>query len=388
MKTSLRAGVALWLALLWAGIGAAPQTSWLSAPQAVVPGIDYFTSIDTSLVDPPGPVAVFLLRLDAARARLSSVHANDEIMGLETVDSIARRHQATAAINGGFFNVTNGDPQFVLKEGGELVSDTAVIKGGMLIRSPPKGKTELEFDQLSAQVSMKFSAAGRDWTVPVAGTNTTRARGKLMMYTPKYHADTDTAANGVEWVLSGTPLRVTEIRRDAGHTPIPRDGRVLSYGGLELPDDLSALAVGTKVEFSTTWRTVHGTSSGRLNAAEDVVTGAGLLRRNGRAISNWQQVESLNPANFIDMRHPRTLVGVDRDNRIWLVVIDGRQPSHSVGMNFTELGRLSDRLRLKDSLNLDGGGSTTMVVQGKIVNRPSDPTGPRRVSDALLVTTR
>jgi exopolysaccharide biosynthesis protein len=40
------------------------------------------------------------------------------------------------------------------------------------------------------------------------------------------------------------------------------------------------------------------------------------------------------------------------------------------------------------ALNLDGGGSTTMVVRGEVVNRPSDPTGPRPVSDALLVVPR
>lgn len=386
--------VALWLALLWVAAGASTQTAWLSAPQSVVPGIDYFTSTDASLVDPggpagpAGPIAVFMLRLDPQAARLRSVHANDEIMGLETVDSMARRHNATAAVNGGFFNVTNGDPQFVLKEAGELVSDTSVVKGGMLIRSPAKGKTELAFDQLSAQVTLAFKAAGRDWNVPVAGVNTTRARGKLMLYTPKYHADTDTAANGTEWVVSGKPLRVTEVRRDAGRTPIPRDGNVLSFGGLDLPEDLAALTAGTRVAFTTNWRTINGLSSGRLNAAEDVVTGAGLLRVKGRAISNWQQVESLNPQTFINMRHPRTLIGVDNKGLIWLAVIDGRQPAHSVGMNFADLQRLSDRLRLTDALNLDGGGSTTMVVQGKIVNKPSDPMGPRRVSDAILVTGR
>ena len=47
-----------------------------------------------------------------------------------------------------------------------------------------------------------------------------------------------------------------------------------------------------------------------------------------------------------------------------------------------------DRLDLRDALNLDGGGSTTMVVQGKIVNRPSDAGGPRAVSDAILVKSR
>ena len=50
--------------------------------------------------------------------------------------------------------------------------------------------------------------------------------------------------------------------------------------------------------------------------------------------------------------------------------------------------RLADRLQLTDALNLDGGGSSTMVVAGKVVNRPSDATGPRAVSDAIGVTVR
>jgi exopolysaccharide biosynthesis protein len=57
-------------------------------------------------------------------------------------------------------------------------------------------------------------------------------------------------------------------------------------------------------------------------------------------------------------------------------------------MTLTDLVRLCDRLDLRDALNLDGGGSTTMVVQGKIVNRPSDAAGPRPVSDAILVKLR
>ena len=54
-------------------------------------------------------------------------------------------------------------------------------------------------------------------------------------------------------------------------------------------------------------------------------------------------------------------------------------------MTFADLERLSDRLHLTDALNLDGGGSTTMVVRGHVVNRPSDPAGARPVSDALVV---
>ena len=57
-------------------------------------------------------------------------------------------------------------------------------------------------------------------------------------------------------------------------------------------------------------------------------------------------------------------------------------------MTFADLERLCDRLDLTDALNLDGGGSTTMVVNGRIVNKPSDATGPRPVSDAILVSLR
>jgi exopolysaccharide biosynthesis protein len=57
-------------------------------------------------------------------------------------------------------------------------------------------------------------------------------------------------------------------------------------------------------------------------------------------------------------------------------------------MTFAELTGLALKLNFVHALNLDGGGSTTMVVKGRVVNHPSDATGPRRVSDALIVTRR
>lgn len=377
------------LALLAGGGGlAAQQSSWLSASSQVADGVEYFTSTDQSLAEPPGPTAVYLLKLDPSRVQLSSVHAKDEIMGLETVDGIANRHGAVAAINGGFFNTKNGEPVALLKESGELVSDSPAVKGAVIIRSSARGKTELEFDQVAARVNMTFKAGGIDHAVAIDGVDTTRARGKLMLYTPTYHADTDTAPNGTEWVLSGKPLHVTKVRRDMGHTPIPRDGVVLSFGGLDLPEPLTALVPGVRVDFKTTWKSANGVPAKRFDEADAIVNGAGLLRRKGLAVTNWEQVESLNPAAFINMRHPRTLIGIDRKGAIWFAVIDGRQPGYAVGMHFADLNRLCDRLELTDALNLDGGGSSTMVVKGKIVNKPSDATGPRLVSDAILATIR
>ncbi len=376
-------------ALAALGLTALPlgRQAGLGTPEAIAPGVEFFTTTDQTLVAGAGPIAAYLLRLDPERVRLESAHAHDEVFGVETVDSIAARHHAVAAINGGFFNRQNGDPMAALKIAGELVSDAPRVKGAVIIRSPPEGRTELDFDQVGARVRLRAAAGGREWLIPVDGVDTTRARGKLMLYTASYHAHSDTAPTGTEWSLSGRPLTVTAVRPRAGHTAIPRDGVVLSFGGFDPPAPLAALVPGVQVSLETTWTSTAGVPASRFDEADSIVNGAGLLRVHGRALTDWS-AESLSAANFIDMRHPRTLIGVDSHGAIWLAAIDGRQPGSSIGMTFADLQRLCDRLDLRDALNLDGGGSTTMVVKDRIVNRPSDVTGAREVSDAILVTRR
>jgi hypothetical protein len=276
----------------------------------------------------------------------------------------------------------------VLKVGGELISDYPIIRGVVLIKSPAAGATSLEFEQLSVRMTLSFVVGNRTWRIPIDGVDTTRERGKVMLYTPRYHADTDTAPTGTEWTLDGSPLHVAGLRRGQGHTLIPKYGAVLSFGGTELPPALAALTIDTRVTLATSWTTLNGMTGAHLDQAESIVNGAGLLRLRGQTMTNWEHGESLEPAAFINMRHPRTLIGVDAAGKIWMAAIDGRETDYSIGMTLPDLVRLSVRLNLQDALNLDGGGSTTMVVNGRIVNKPSDPTGPRQVNDAILVNER
>ena len=364
------------------------QASWLGAPKSIAPGVDLFQTTDTTLVDPPAPIAVYLLRLDPDRVVIESALSNDEVMDAERVDGIAKRRNALAAVNAGFFNVKNGEPAGLLKIAGELVSDTTLTRGTIAIHSLPGGGQRFYFDQASAKVVARFKADTQDVTVPVDGVDTTRERGKLMLYTPAYHADTDTAPNGIEWILDGKPLKVVDIRKDLGKTPIPRAGAVLSFGGLELTAPLEWLLPGTTVTFETHWKILNGTPEEHFEQARDVVNGAGLLIRDGVTMSDWLLKENLQPASFTDVKHPRTLIGIDRKGMLWLVAIDGRQPDYSMGMTFKDLLTLCARLDLVNALNLDGGGSTTMVAGGALVNKPSDVTGPRPVSDALVVRAR
>lgn len=94
---------------------------------------------------------------------------------------------------------------------------------------------------------------------------------------------------------------------------------------------------------------------------------------------------------FATSRHPRTAVGIARDGRrVILVTVDGRQKPYSDGMTLRELSDLMRALGSDDALNLDGGGSTTMVIANaaglpRVVNVPSDSAGERPVGNALAI---
>jgi len=92
---------------------------------------------------------------------------------------------------------------------------------------------------------------------------------------------------------------------------------------------------------------------------------------------------------FAAIRHPRTGIGFDSGRRwLWIVVVDGRQAPHSAGMTLPEFAALFEALGADEAINLDGGGSTVMVVDDRSVSRPSDPTGERAVANALALVQR
>jgi hypothetical protein len=374
-------------ALAWLAAGCPRETAIdLGKPEKVADGVQLYRLDNPNLLDPPGPVSVQILRLDPARVDLRSALARDRVMQLETVPEMAARANALAAVNAGFFNVKNGDPAGVLELGDELVSDSLLTRGAVGILRAPGRPMSLVFDRVSTSIALTYTAGGETFSQDVDGVDTTRVRGKLMLYTPRFGPDSDMADTGVEWQLAGAPLRVTARRPNAGRTRIPHDGIVLSFGGTVLPTGLERLEEGQDVAIQTTFRTLLGTRPEQWVRAQDVVSGAGLLVHQGKPLAD-RSAEQLR-AGFDTERHPRTMIGTTRGSAVWLVTVDGRNPSLSLGMTFAELTSLALKLNLVDALNLDGGGSTTMVAKGRIVNHPSDATGARRVSDALIVVRR
>jgi hypothetical protein len=88
-------------------------------------------------------------------------------------------------------------------------------------------------------------------------------------------------------------------------------------------------------------------------------------------------------------RHPRTLAFGDAEGTLWFAAVDGRQPGYSLGMTFPEIIRLAQHLGATWAVNLDGGCSTTFVVEGRVKNRPCVDSrtfkGQRPVANAFVI---
>jgi hypothetical protein len=121
-----------------------------------------------------------------------------------------------------------------------------------------------------------------------------------------------------------------------------------------------------------------------------------LLRMDSTAVQAWgggpvlvhegRLVRPTVTSTFSAGRHPRTVVGRTRSGDVLLVTIDGRQPGHSVGASLSEAAELMLRLGAVEAINLDGGGSTTFVLRGQVVNRPSDLAVMRRGTAVVALT--
>ncbi|MFN5539435.1 MAG: phosphodiester glycosidase family protein [Candidatus Melainabacteria bacterium] len=114
-----------------------------------------------------------------------------------------------------------------------------------------------------------------------------------------------------------------------------------------------------------------------------VIGGGPLLLSKGEIVLD-ESAEGFTAASGLGSSAPRTAVGITAVGRLIWVTADGRS-KNSVGLSLNELAHLLKDIGVVEAMNLDGGGSTTMVLDGKIINSPSDSGGPRRVSNALLL---
>jgi len=325
-------------------------------------------------------VQMNLLRLDLSKVRLDVVHAMDAAIGVEKTSSIAARHGAIAAINAGFFRLDNslyaGDAAGVLMIDGKLYSEPEKDRIALSITNTP-GKSEVQIGYANAfTFGFGWKIKGEKLSRWFSGINRERKKDELIIYTPEFHRTTLTGQGGLEVTVQNN--RVTRIANE-GNNVIPQNGFVLSADGWPVEDVKKSLRLGMEVKAS------FGILLVRSLDAEDVVAGVPQLIKNGKIDITWEKEKS--SKSFVETRHPRTAVAMLRDGKFLMITADGRSDV-SGGLGLQDLAEYLLSLGAVDAMNLDGGGSTTMFLDGNVVNKPSDKEGERKVSDALLVTPR
>jgi hypothetical protein len=117
---------------------------------------------------------------------------------------------------------------------------------------------------------------------------------------------------------------------------------------------------------------------------QTAVGGGPVLLQNGE-IKITHEEERLFAGNAINDRHPRTAMGYTKDNKLIILVVQGRTPGIAEGATLTQLAQIFKDLGCREALNLDGGGSSCMLINGKETIKPSDATGQRPVPAVFII---
>jgi exopolysaccharide biosynthesis protein len=111
-----------------------------------------------------------------------------------------------------------------------------------------------------------------------------------------------------------------------------------------------------------------------------------LIHKNQIRITNNEERMFMGKA--IDDRHPRTAMGYTRDQKLIILVVQGRFPGVAEGASLNHLAEMLLNLGCTEALNLDGGGSSCMLINGKETIQPSDKTGQRAVPAVFVIEKR
>ena len=382
-------------------IPASPRLTFLAtdtvAVDTVAPGIVHYR-----VRRPTGPFNIQVVTVPTrSRYELVAARAFDSLRGRERVSEMVRRRQARGeivrvALNADFFDLTTG-----ANENNQII-DGNVWKANPVTDSPydtfRNAHSQFAVDDHSKPYIERFIYAGAvanscGERFRLDGINTLpRVPNALVLFTHAYgdgprrdsvHAPRELAARAS--ASRGAGLGAAVLARDMTVAEPPRTiaaghAVLAAYGATTARLD-SIARCGTRLALSNDFQPHRG----RLTT---IVGGWPRVVSEGRNIAaSADSVEGTFP-RFSRQRHPRSAIGFSRDSAtIYLVAVDGRQET-SDGMSLVELGDFLVGIGVYQGLNFDGGGSTALVIDGKLVNRPSDAAGERPVGNAILVRDR
>jgi exopolysaccharide biosynthesis protein len=365
--------VAFAVVLLGAAALAAPSQA---QPELLFPGVTYEEDVQFT---PRGPVAIKIVRGPRPTGvyRLRTVLSNETVVGRETVSSMQRRLSKSATsvgVNGDLWRWADGKPSGI------------VLRDGVLVHPPHPERSSAGFgldgtlDVRRVRLAGTWQAGGQRHQL--RELNDAPERNQVALFTSEYGPATPRVPGSVAVTLATFPPSVPNADLVAPVVAVARNGPVAIPPGsaVLVARGAAAAALETEAVVGATL-TLHLALRPDWAAVSDAIGGGPLLVREGRPV--YQANEAFTRQQLVP-RHPRTAVGQLADGRVLFVVVDGRQPGYSMGLTTFDMAQTMFRLGAVRAMQLDGGGSSTLAFDGRVLNRPSDGR-ERAISTAVML---
>ena len=335
-------------------------------------------------VAPAVPWNVEVLEIDLNNPYLSmeTLKGDDALYGYERTSSMSVRndwdgHYVVGAVNADFYG------------SGGVPINSQIVKGELL--RTPIGYSTIGFDindfPLISRVTYSGHVLANSQSIFINNINMDRNENQLLFYNSYMGANTGTNQWGKEilvapltsWIVNDTvSCRVEKIEDYVGSMAIPKGKAVLSAHGASIAFFTDNVALGDTVKIILSLQP-------HPDSLKALVGGFPKIVKNGQNYALQGYEEEGGSTSFATDYHPRTAVGYSEDrSKLIFVVVDGRQEGFSRGMSLPELADFMISLGAETAINLDGGGSSTLVVRNTVKNSPSDG-NERSVANSLQV---
>lgn len=308
------------------------------------------------------PVRINVVEVDFNLAKdlelTPALSSSQNLKSRRTITTIAKNNNAIVALNGTYFKPQTGVPL------GTLMIDEKMYTGPIYDRVA-MGIFDDGFD--IARVQFTSTVKGSGHTINVNNINQPRMLSThVIVYTPEWGKYSPYAPKyGVGLLVVDDKI----VKASANPIQIPDNGYVISGPKKQLYQLLEKKKVKLDIKTTPEWKGV-----------KHIISGGPYLVKNGEVFVDM----TAQKLGSIGGRNPRSAIGYTADNNFILVAVDGREGS-SIGMTLMELANFMKSIGCVNAMNLDGGGSTVMYVNGQVVNKPQ-VRGGIPLSNAIILS--
>ncbi len=273
------------------------------------------------------------------------------------VSSFVKMTNALAGVNGSFF-YKDGTPVGALMIGGQIISSPLYNRTALILYE--NGRTAI--DALKMQGYLKLE---NGQTLGFSGVNQPLKANQIIVYTPDYRR-TDASESSTNITVIDDKVAGISF----GDIQIPNNGYVISAIGTagEALKDIFSQNKSAKWFFM---------ASPALDGVKHVLAGGPRLLYNGQPYISSKEERFRNDVTI--GKAARTAAGITKDGRLIFAVVEGN--GKKTGATLEELSAFMKDLGAYDAMNLDGGGSSSMVVSGERMLQG----GERAVSNAIII---